>query len=91
MLMEITELLQLGTTGALFAWFVYWYFQVQKTKKEPINGIGKAILNELQTQNNNHLHAIGELIETQTKINHDDHQKQIEVLVAIKTILEERR
>ena len=29
---ELTALLQLGTTGALFAWFIYQYFQTQKVK-----------------------------------------------------------
>jgi hypothetical protein len=29
---EITSYLQLGTTGALFAWFIYQYFQEQKVR-----------------------------------------------------------
>lgn len=52
---SISELLQLGTTGALFAWFIYWFFKSRKEAKDPMNGTGKSILEAIEKQNNNHL------------------------------------
>ena len=60
--MNIKEYLELGIVGALFAFAIYQYFQNQKNSKTLLNsngdGLGKKILEELQTQNANHLHTI---------------------------------
>jgi hypothetical protein len=50
---DFTPFLQLGTTGALFAWFIYEYFT--KKDKSTFNGTGKDILFELKKQNENEL------------------------------------
>ena len=54
-IMDINQYLEIGGVVGLFALFIVQYFNSQKLKKDPLNGTGKLILTELQTQNNNHL------------------------------------
>ena len=50
--------MQLGGT-AVVAIAAFWSItQIFKMKKQPLNGVGKAILEQLKEQNLNHLHDI---------------------------------
>jgi hypothetical protein len=57
-MIDLTQYIELGGIAGLFALFIVQYFQYAKQKKDPMNGTGKMILQELQTQNNNHLEHI---------------------------------
>jgi hypothetical protein len=84
----LKQYLELGGIAGLFALFITQYFQTQRSKKDPLNGTGKAILQELQTQNGNHLEHIQQGItdgfkELQNSI-HTDNMKIVELLGEIK-------
>lgn len=55
----MTEYLELGLVGAIFAFAVKEFFGYLKSRKQG-NGTGQAILTELKSQNENHLHSIQE-------------------------------
>ena len=56
-----SEIYQIGLLGGagVVLWIIYKIISVIfGRKKDPINGSGKAILAELKTQNENHLHSM---------------------------------
>lgn len=63
--MDGNELIQLGTVGVLFAIAIREFFGYLRAKKldgSASNGYGKAIFQELQSMNQNHLHSLEKAI-----------------------------
>jgi len=80
---------QAGSAAIVGLMFIaYLYFDNKKKSKDPLNGTGKLILDELQKQNGNHLHTIQEEIncgfKDLTESIHQDNIKIIQLLGEIK-------
>lgn len=87
-MVDVTQYLEIGGIAGLFALFIVQYFQSQKSRKDPLNGTGKLILEELQKQSGNHLEHIQKGIndgfnDLKDAI-HNDNVKIIELLGEIK-------
>ena len=89
---DIIPFLQLGTTGALFAWFIFEYFKNQKNKKGDnsfVDGGQNVIIaridERLKTIETNELVHIKKQLETNAK----EHQDILVALAEIKIRLEE--
>ena len=94
------DILQLGAVAVLFLFAIKEFFSYLKAKKQPAldkekddksSEVFKAIFQELQKMNSNHLHTIQGCIETGNrelvKTIHDDNIKMIEILGEIKGAL----
>ena len=96
---EFKDLIDLGGTIVVVFGFIWLLYQQNKQKKQPLNnGMSKLILDELKTQNANHLQGISRQIgELCDKINenndrlidtiHQDNQRVSQLLGEIKGIL----
>lgn len=100
------KLLELGTVAILFLIAIKEFFSYLKSKKFDSvriteNGdnkqseiFGKAILDELQAMNSNHLHTIQKCVEDGNRnlveTIHNDNTKMIELLGEIKGVLSSR-
>ena len=96
---EFKDLIDLGGTIVVVFGFIWLLYQQNKQKKQPFNnGMSKLILDELKTQNANHLQGISRQIgELCDKINenndrlidtiHQDNQRVSQLLGEIKGIL----
>jgi len=96
---EFKDLIDLGGTIVVVFGFIWLLYQENKQKKQPLNnGMSKLILDELKTQNANHLQGISRQIgELCDKINenndrlidtiHQDNQRVSQLLGEIKGIL----
>ena len=91
--MNIPDVVELGTVGVLFFFFLREFFAYLKTKKNGNGngegqGLNQLILEQLQTMNSNHLHSIEDAINdgNQRLIDsmHQDNMKMIELLGEIK-------
>ena len=80
-----TDYIELGAIAVIFIYFIDKVFVHLKNKKE--NGVG----GKLDVIRMNDLTHILTAVNEQTKVNHEDHTRQTEILAAIKTILEERK
>lgn len=86
------EILQLGTLGIIFLFCAKEFFSYLKSRKETTekkderkdDEINQAILNQLQTQNENHLIHIGDSIERLNCSIRDGNEKIIALLSEIK-------
>lgn len=92
------KLLELGTVAILFLFAMKEFFAYLKVKKSgggDNNGLGKAILDELQTMNSNHLHTIQKCVEDGNSrligTIHQDNTKIIELLGEIKGVLSAKK
>ncbi len=82
------EQLNLGAVAIIFLFFLKEFFTYLKSRKNsPGNGFSKQILEELKTQNQNHLHTINQEMNTGfdrlAEIIHTDNTKIIELLARI--------
>lgn len=95
--MPDNSFLELGALGIILAFAIKEFFSYLKARKEPSdkNGFNQAILSELQTMNNNHLHALQEAIEAGNRqlveTIHSDNTRMIELLGEIKGNLNARK
>ena len=85
------NILQLGAVAVIFLFAVKEFFAYLKAKKSNGNGssaLNQAILTELQTMNENHLHSLKDAIEKGNErlvdVIHADNTKMIEILGEIK-------
>ena len=88
------QIYQLGAPAVILIFAIKEYFSYQKSKK---NGAwdGKAILQELQTLNNNHLHSLETAINDGnaqiTKAINDGNMQMIQVLGKIEGLLSNQK
>ncbi len=77
----IIKLAEYGTVGGVVMGMTFLYFKYGK------NGKSNLIVEELKVINTNHLKHIQQALECQTR----QHEKMLEVLIEIRTILKERK
>jgi hypothetical protein len=77
----ILKVAEYGTVAGVAMGMTFLYFKYGK------NGKSNPIVEELKVTNTNHLKHIQQAVECQTR----QHEKMLEVLVEIKTILRERK
>ena len=85
---DLIKLAEYGAVGAVSIALTYLWLKYLNRNS---NGYDRKVYEQITTISSNHLNHIEQAIKDQTESNNDWHRKQLECLIEIKTILNERR